>query len=48
MWLFVDLLCSDSTCCTVAVTAGERLWLVGDGDALGNWDAGKASKINTH
>jgi hypothetical protein len=35
-------------CCSVF--AGERLWLVGDGDALGNWDAAKAAKLhlNSH
>jgi hypothetical protein len=25
--------------------AGERLWLVGDGESLGNWDAAKAAKM---
>jgi hypothetical protein len=25
--------------------AGERLWLVGDAEVLGNWDAGKAAKM---
>jgi hypothetical protein len=27
------------------VSAGGRLWLVGDGEALGNWDASKASQL---
>jgi hypothetical protein len=27
------------------IFSGERLWLVGDGDALGNWDAAKAANL---